>query len=145
MFYDSFIHKNCWIFHAEGNDFSVVVCYNALHHLPIYMYKNILNKSYISLGTMRARGGTPLFEQPGLMQAPVLCRTVFYCSEESETVNDSLQVCDTWNTLSIKRGTSCQPSQLSSSISVWKDLTEGYRCQLPSSNNHWICCGISFF
>lgn len=66
---------------------------------------------------MRARGGI-LFEQPGLVQPPVLCCTVFCCSEESETVNDSLQVCDTWNTLSIKRGTSCQPSQLSSSISV---------------------------
>lgn len=67
------------------------------------------------------------------------------CSERAQTINDSLQACDTQITQSIKCGTSCQPSQLSSSISVRKCRTKGCRCQLPSSHYHWICPRMSVF
>lgn len=113
----------------------------------VFIYKNDnFNKSCVSLGSRKAQGQIPLLERPRLTQAPVLCRMACAsCSEEAQTVNDSLRVCDTGITRSIKCGTSCQPSQLSSSISVRKCRTEGRRCQLPSSNNHWSCPRIRVF
>lgn len=119
MFYDSFIHKNCRLFYAKGNDNLVVVCSTSYTvcqckiYVYMFVYKNNFLKMWFLLNFECTQMSASCWAAWAHASTVLCCMACASCSAASETVNDSLQVCDAWTTLSSKCDTLYQPIPLS--------------------------------
>lgn len=151
MFYDSFIHKNCRISYAKGNDNLVVLCFNTLHSLPvkyICVYISLWEVIFMYVAFIEVwehTGECFLLSSLGSCRHHALlhgmCLLLCSITKLLKTIYKSVMLGPPYQA----NVTPCaSPSRcLFHHCPKW--LGKDHRCQLPSSNNLRILCRTGVF